>query len=140
MSKNMIIGQSGGPTAVINSSLAGAIEYAFSSDKIDTVYGMINGIQGLLENNIIDLKERFYGKPYDINRLRLTPAMFLALADISSDDDEKIFAEIIDVLKNIISGIFFISAVTILWILLISFQSIRQVIILISKLSVYLKR
>ena len=73
MSKNMIIGQSGGPTAVINSSLAGAIEYAFSSNKIDTVYGMINGIQGLLENNIIDLKERFYGKPYDINRLRLTP-------------------------------------------------------------------
>ena len=60
MSKNMIIGQSGGPTAVINSSLAGAIEYAFSSNKIDTVYGMINGIQGLLENNIIDLKERFY--------------------------------------------------------------------------------
>ena len=56
MSKNMIIGQSGGPTAVINSSLAGAIEYAFSSNKIDTVYGMINGIQGLLENNIIDLK------------------------------------------------------------------------------------
>ena len=77
MSKNMIIGQSGGPTAVINSSLAGAIEYAFSSNKIDTVYGMINGIQGLLENNIIDLKERFYGKPYDINRLRLI------LADIS---------------------------------------------------------
>ena len=71
MSKNMIIGQSGGPTAVINSSLAGAIEYAFSSDKIDTVYGMINGIQGLLENNIIDLKERFYGKPYDINRFQI---------------------------------------------------------------------
>ena len=101
MSKNMIIGQSGGPTAVINSSLAGAIEYAFSSNKIDTVYGMINGIQGLLENNIIDLKERFYGKPYDINRLRLTPAMFLGSCRYKLGDDEKIFAEIIDVLKKI---------------------------------------
>ena len=96
MSKNMIIGQSGGPTAVINSSLAGAIEYAFLSDKIDTVYGMINGIQGLLENNIIDLKERFYGKPYDINRLRLTPAMFLGSCRYKLGDDEKIFAEIIE--------------------------------------------
>ena len=105
MSKNMIIGQSGGPTAVINSSLAGAIEYAFSSDKIDTVYGMINGIQGLLENNIIDLKERFYGKPYDINRLRLTPAMFLGSCRYKLGDDEKIFAEI-DVLKKYNIGYF----------------------------------
>jgi len=106
MSKNMIIGQSGGPTAVINSSLAGAIEYAFSSNKIDTVYGMINGIQGLLENNIIDLKERFYGKPYDINRLRLTPAMFLGSCRYKLGDDEKIFAEIIDVLKKYNIGYF----------------------------------
>ena len=106
MSKNMIIGQSGGPTAVINSSLAGAIEYAFSSNKIDTVYGMINGIQGLLENNVIDLKERFYGKPYDINRLRLTPAMFLGSCRYKLGDDEKIFAEIIDVLKKYNIGYF----------------------------------
>ena len=41
MSKNMIIGQSGGPTAVINSSLAGAIEYAFSSNNVFTVSLMI---------------------------------------------------------------------------------------------------
>ena len=44
--KNMIIGQSGGPTAVINSSLAGAIDCAFKQDKIEKVYGMINGIEG----------------------------------------------------------------------------------------------
>ena len=37
--KNMIIGQSGGPTAVINSSLAGAISCAFAQEKIGTVYG-----------------------------------------------------------------------------------------------------
>ena len=66
MSKNMIIGQSGGPTSVINSSLAGAIEYAFSCEEIGTVYGMINGIQGFLEENIINLTKRFKGKPYEI--------------------------------------------------------------------------
>ena len=67
---------------------------------------MINGIQGLLENNIIDLKERFYGKPYDINRLRLTPAMFLGSCRYKLGDDEKIFAEIIDVLKKYNIGYF----------------------------------
>ena len=109
MSKNMIIGQSGGPTAVINSSLAGAIEYAFSSNKIDTVYGMINGIQGLLENNIIDLKERFYGKPYDINRLRLTPAMFLGSCryKLPEDLEDAVYPELFQKFEELEIGYFF---------------------------------
>ena len=53
--RNIIVGQSGGPTSVINSSLAGAIDCAFSDQRIDTVYGMLNGVEGLLENNIINL-------------------------------------------------------------------------------------
>ena len=44
MAKNLIIGQSGGPTAVINASLAGVIDYVLASDKIGTVYGMVNGV------------------------------------------------------------------------------------------------
>jgi ATP-dependent phosphofructokinase / diphosphate-dependent phosphofructokinase len=106
MSKNMIIGQSGGPTAVINSSLAGAIEYAFSSNKIDTVYGMINGIQGLIEDNIINLTERFKGKPYDINRLRLTPAMFLGSCRYKLSDNDETYAEIIDMFNKYNIGYF----------------------------------
>ena len=97
MSKNMIIGQSGGPTSVINSSLAGAIEYAFSCEEIGTVYGMINGIQGFLEENIINLTKRFKGKPYDINRLRLTPAMFLGSCRYKLNDDEETYSQIIDI-------------------------------------------
>ena len=59
MSKNLIIGQSGGPTAVINSSLAGAIDYALGCDEIGSVYGMINGIEGFLDENIMNLSNMF---------------------------------------------------------------------------------
>ena len=106
MSKNMIIGQSGGPTSVINSSLAGAIEYAFSCEEIGTVYGMINGIQGFLEENIINLTKRFKGKPYDINRLRLTPAMFLGSCRYKLNDDEETYSQIIDMFKKYNIGYF----------------------------------
>lgn len=90
MAQNMLIGQSGGPTAVINSSLAGAMQYAFSRDEIDTVYGMINGITGLLNDNIINLNDVFKARPSKINRLKLTPAMYLGSCryKLSTDGDE----------------------------------------------------
>lgn len=93
--KNIVIGQSGGPTAVINSSLAGAMEYSFSREEIGTVYGMVNGIKGLLENNLLNLNEMFEGKDDLIERLRLSPAMFLGscrykLSENNFDDYEKI--------------------------------------------------
>ena len=93
--KNIVIGQSGGPTAVINSSLAGAMEYAFSREEIGTVYGMVNGIKGLLDNNLLNLNEMFEGKDELIERLRLSPAMFLGscrykLSENNFDDYEKI--------------------------------------------------
>ena len=51
-----MVGQSGGPTAVINSSLAGV--YKTAKDKgAKKVYGMLNGIQGLLEERYIDLRQ-----------------------------------------------------------------------------------
>ena len=49
--KNLIVGQSGGQTAVINSSLFGVIKEGLQhKDKIDHVYGMINGIEGFLKD------------------------------------------------------------------------------------------
>ena len=54
--KNLLVLQSGGPTAVINSSLAGVIKRGFdSSDKIDTVYGALNGIEGVEEERLVAL-------------------------------------------------------------------------------------
>ena len=54
MSKNVIIGQSGGPTAVINSSLAGVYKAACSLGA-DKVYGMKYGIEGLLKEEMLEL-------------------------------------------------------------------------------------
>ena len=56
MSKNILVGQSGGPTAVINASLYGIIkEAAAHCDKAGHVYGMINGIEGFLSGHVMDL-------------------------------------------------------------------------------------
>ena len=54
MAKNVIIGQSGGPTAVINSSLAGVYKAACSLGA-DKVYGMKHGIEGLLKEELVEL-------------------------------------------------------------------------------------
>lgn len=74
--RNCIIGQSGGPTVAINSSLAGVIDAALASGRYGHIYGMLHGIEGLLEYKFCDLKEEFadYGR---LMRLRTTPAMYL---------------------------------------------------------------
>lgn len=107
MAKNMIIGQSGGPTAVINSSLAGAIDYAFGQKEIDIVYGMINGIEGFLDGNTINLSDIFKSNPYELNRMKLTPAMYLGSCRYKLKNDEKEYEKIIDLLKERNIGYFF---------------------------------
>ncbi|HEU5370710.1 MAG TPA: 6-phosphofructokinase [Ktedonobacterales bacterium] len=53
---NLLIGQSGGATAVINASLAGAVQEALRADEIDGIYGALHGIEGVLKRQIIDLR------------------------------------------------------------------------------------
>ncbi|HZU69400.1 MAG TPA: 6-phosphofructokinase [Ktedonobacteraceae bacterium] len=53
---NLIIGQSGGATAVINASLVGAYEAALAEERIESIYGMLYGVQGLLQEQIVDLR------------------------------------------------------------------------------------
>jgi len=55
---NLIIGQSGGATAVINASLVGAVTTALNDERIDGIYGMQNGIEGLLKEDILDLRKQ----------------------------------------------------------------------------------
>lgn len=105
--KNMIIGQSGGPTAVINSSLAGAISYAFKQEEIHTVYGMINGIEGLLDENFMNLTKIFANNPYELNRMKLTPAMYLGSCRYKLKDDENEYKKIIEILNRNDIGYFF---------------------------------
>ena len=100
MSKNLIIGQSGGPTAVINSSLAGAIDYALGCDEIGSVYGMINGIEGFLDENIMNLSNMFEHMPYELNRLKLTPAMFLGSCRYKLSDNEEELAKVVSIMQK----------------------------------------
>lgn len=72
---NVLVGQSGGPTAVINSSLAGVYETAKACGAAH-VYGMQYGIEGLLQGKIIDLDEKL-GDKMEIELLKRTPSSFL---------------------------------------------------------------
>ena len=96
MKGNVIVGQSGGPTAAINSSLAGV--YRTAKDRgAAKVYGMLHGIQGLLQERYIDLSE-YITNELDAELLKRTPAAFLGscrykLPEIHQDKEvyEKIF-------------------------------------------------
>ena len=74
--KNLIVGQSGGPTAVINSSLYGVVsEGRRHPDAIEHIYGMINGIEGFLKETILDFAEVLPGEKLD--GLKSTPGAYL---------------------------------------------------------------
>ena len=96
MKGNVIVGQSGGPTAAINSSLAGV--YRTAKDRgAEKVYGMLNGIQGLLQEKYIYLSD-YIKSDLDSELLKRTPAAFLGscrykLPEIHEDKEvyEKIF-------------------------------------------------
>ena len=95
--KNLLVGQSGGPTSVINSSLAGVIDNAIKSPEIGEVLGTVNGIEGILNDNIISLN---HFKEENITLLKQTPSSYLGscrkkLPEYSEDKSiyEKIFAQ-----------------------------------------------
>ena len=74
--KNLIVGQSGGPTAVINSSLYGVVSEGLTHpDTIEHVYGMVNGIEGFLNDCILDFEEALPGDK--LNGLTHTPGAYL---------------------------------------------------------------
>ena len=72
---NAIVGQSGGPTAAINATLAGVIAGARESGAIGTLYGAYNGVEGILSERLCDLNEKV--SPCDLALLRNTPAAAL---------------------------------------------------------------
>ena len=99
--KNVIVGQSGGPSSVINSSLAGVYcrAKAMGADK---VYGMRNGIQGFLEERLVDL-DTVLGSNELVKLLRKTPAAFLGSCRFKLPDPEKdtaVFEKIFDLLNK----------------------------------------
>ncbi len=87
---NVVVAQSGGPTVAINASLAGVIEGALGSNY-DKIYGSINGILGIRDDNVIDLTDIVANDPRFLKRLKTTPAMYLGscrfkLPSVDSND------------------------------------------------------
>ena len=76
MKKNVIVGQSGGPTAVITASLYGVVTEALKrSDSFDKVYGMVNGIEGFLNGHIMDMKP--LEESGELELVKTTPGSYL---------------------------------------------------------------
>ena len=96
MKGNIVVGQSGGPTAVINSSVAGV--YAAAKEiGVNKVYGMVHGIEGFLEDKMIELED-YLENPTGIELLKRTPSAFLGscrfkMPKIEGHEDvyEKVF-------------------------------------------------
>ncbi|MBQ7384638.1 MAG: 6-phosphofructokinase, partial [Clostridia bacterium] len=99
---NAIVGQSGGPTSAINATLSGVIRGALASECIDTLYGMRNGIEGLLEEDMVALNGLF-GTEESLSMLEHTPAAALGscrkkLPTLGTDD--SVYERIVEILKK----------------------------------------
>ena len=107
---NVLVGQSGGPTAVINSSLAGVYEAAKALGAAH-VYGMEYGIQGLLQGKIVDLDDRLDDK-MEIELLKRTPSSYLGSGRFKLPNpatDERPFVQLFELFaKYCIGAVFYI--------------------------------
>jgi 6-phosphofructokinase 1 len=92
---NLLVGQSGGPTAVINNSLCGVIETAQRNNQIKEIYGALGGIEGVLREEIVDLGME---KPETIRLLSGTPAAALSSCRYKLDKDKDL-ERILEVFK-----------------------------------------
>ncbi len=105
---NVLVGQSGGPTAVINSSLAGVFQAA-QRRGVGHVYGMVNGIAGFLDGRTVDLNERLKGN-LEIELLKRTPSSYLGSCRFKlpdAKDDEEVYRRIFRRLSEMDVGLFF---------------------------------
>jgi len=86
---NAVVGQSGGPTAVINASLAGVVEEALEHSEVLGVYGGVHGVLGMLKEDFIDLGKQ---DPSVIRGLRSTPSAALGSCryKVSAEDCRKL--------------------------------------------------
>jgi len=83
---NLLVAQSGGPTAVINASLAGVVQEAGHHECIEEIYGGANGILGILNEDLIDINDE---RVKTIEGLRYTPAAGLGTCRYKIDFKKK---------------------------------------------------
>ena len=104
--KNLVIGQSGGPTAGINASLYGAVKAFRESGADGHVLGMINGIEGFLADHVMDLSTDLSDKELEL--LKLTPAAYLGSCryKLPADLDSEVYPAIFDNFREMNIGYF----------------------------------
>ena len=105
--KNLIVGQSGGPTAAINSSLAGVIKAGIDSEEIGKVYGMVNGILGMMDRQIVDL-DNLGNDEEKMKLLQKSPASYLGSCRYKMPaEDESVYEKVFEILEEYNIGYFF---------------------------------
>jgi len=104
--KNMLIAQSGGPTAVINASVVGAFHRAVTASDIHHIYGAYNGIVGVLKETFVDLKKQ---DRRTMDGIQYTPSSALGSCryKLSSDFEHEDYRRIFDVFDAHKIGYFF---------------------------------
>ena len=106
--KNLIVGQSGGPTAVINCSLYGVVsESRGHKDEIEHIYGMVNGIEGFLAGNLLDFDEVLPGTMAE--GLKITPAAYLGSCRYKLPDslEDPVYPQLFKRFEELNIGYFF---------------------------------
>ena len=99
---NAIIGQSGGPTAAINATLSGVVRGCLAAEEIKTVYGAINGIEGILNETICDLGAQLDGEE-KLKLLEQTPAAALGSCRKKLpkyEDDPETYNKLLGIFKK----------------------------------------
>lgn len=106
--KNLLVGQSGGPTAVINGSLYGVVSEGLKkTDEIGHVYGMVNGIEGFLNDNYMDMKS--LEETNELELLRTTPGAFLGSCryKLPEELDNEVYPTLFQKFEALNIGYFF---------------------------------
>ena len=108
MKNNVIVGQSGGPTAVINASLYGVVSEALKrTDSLGTVYGMINGIEGFLNGQVMEMKP--LQESGDLELIRTTPGSYLGSCryKLPEDLEDEVYTKLFERFEEYGIGYFF---------------------------------
>ena len=98
---NIAVAQSGGPTCAINASLLGVFRHATKYEEIGVVYGAVNGIEGLIYNQLVNLNE-VIASDDDVELIRQTPSTVLGSCRFKLPDSEKddsVYKIIVETLK-----------------------------------------
>lgn len=99
---NVLVAQSGGPTSAINATVVGILEMAKLNKNIDKVYGALNGIEGVLKNDFIEMN-KVISNDNDLELLLHTPAAALGSCRFKLPEniqEDKLYPQIIEILRS----------------------------------------